>query len=124
MSSGTHTTEQNTARRFAIEAAQLISDRHCDDVVVLDVTGLSQVCDFVIVATGTSDRQMKAVASELDDLAAEFGHKRFRSSSDSATTWIVVDFVDLVVHLFEPNQRDYYDLEALWSDAPRIEWKR
>ena len=90
----------------------------------MDVRGLSQVCDYVLIGSGTSDRQMKAVAAELEDLGEEHGSKVFRSSRDDGGTWIVVDFVDLVAHLFEPNQRAYYDLETLWSDAERIQWKR
>lgn len=90
----------------------------------MDVRGLSQVCDYVLIGSGTSDRQMKAVAAELEDLGEEHGSKVFRSSRDEGGTWIVVDFVDLVAHLFEPNQRAYYDLETLWGDASSIDWKR
>ena len=108
-------------RRFAIEAARLLDDRHCEDVRLLDVRGLSQVCDYVLVGSGTSDRQMKSVAEELQDLGTDHDHACFRRSADASATWIVTDFVDLVAHLFEPSQRAYYDLESLWSDAPRLE---
>ena len=99
-------------------------DRHCTDVRLLDVRGLSQVCDYILIASGTSDRQMKSVANELDEIAGEHGQSVFRSNADSNATWIVVDFVDLVAHLFEPNQRAYYDLESLWHDAPGVDWGR
>jgi len=123
MATDASTARKNDLRRFIIEAAKLLSDRHCEHVLVMDVRGLSQVCDYVIVASGTSDRQMKAVAAELEDLAGEHDQQQFRTSSDAQSTWIVADFVDCVVHLFEPNQRAYYDLESLWSDAPRIDWR-
>jgi ribosome-associated protein len=113
-----------TARDFAIEAARLLSDGHCEDVVILDVSGLSQVCDYVLVGSGTSDRQMKSLADDLQKLGKDSGHACFRSSRDSDATWIVVDFVDLVAHLFEPEHRAYYDIEALWSDAPQVAWER
>jgi ribosome-associated protein len=111
-------------REFAVEAARLIHDRHCEDVKLLDVRGLSQVCDYVLLGSGTSDRQMKAIARELADLGDEHDNRCFRSSQDSDVTWVVVDFIDLVAHLFEPTQRAYYDLEDLWSDAPEIPWGR
>ena len=111
-------------RDFAIEAAQLLHDRHCEDIRLMDVRGLSQVCDYLLIGSGTSDRQMKAVAAELENLGEERGSKAFRSSRDSGGTWIVVDFVDLVAHLFEPNQRGYYDLETLWADAQNVNWRR
>lgn len=113
-----------TLRDFAIEAARLLADRHCTDVVLLDVRGLSQVCDYVLIATGTSDRQMKSLAAELGDLGEERGVSLFRKDADTALTWIVVDFVDLVVHLFEPTLRAYYDLESLWADAEPVAWQR
>ncbi len=109
---------------FAVEAARLAEDRHCTDVRVLDVRGLSQVCDYVIVASGTSDRQARSVASELEDLGKDHGMERFRSSRDEASTWTVVDFVTVVAHLFEPSRRAYYDLESLWHDAPVVPFAR
>ena len=110
--------------QFAKEAARLLSDLKCEEVALLDVRDLSQVCNYVLIASGTSDRQMKSVVNELEDLGDEFDSPCFRSNKDTGVTWIVIDFIDLVTHLFEPGQRDYYDLEGLWSDAPRIEWKR
>ena len=112
------------APEFAREAARLAEDLRCENVQLLDVTGVSQICDRILLASGTSDRQMRTVASELEQLGKTHGVERFRSNSDALDTWIVVDFVDLVVHLFEPGRREFYDLETLWSDAPEIEFRR
>jgi len=111
-------------RHFAIEAARLIADRHCEDVRLLDVRGLSQVCDFVLIGTGTSDRQMKSLADELGDFGDDNGQALFRADRDTNAKWVVVDFVGLVAHLFEPDLRTHYDLEGLWSDAEPIRWQR
>lgn len=111
-------------RAFAIDAARTMSDRKCEDVIVLDVRDLSEVCDYVLVGTGTSDRQMRSVADELEDEGKARGHACFSTAKDPAATWIVVDFVDVVVHLFEPSQRGYYDLETLWSDGKEVDWSR
>lgn len=111
-------------RAFAVEAARLLADRKCTEVVLLDVRGHSQVCDYVAIGTGTSQRQMRSVAQELEELGPDFGMSIYRSSRDDGTTWIVADFVDLVVHLFEPDQRLYYDLELLWSSAAQVPWRR
>ncbi len=111
-------------RDFAIEAAQLIADRHCEAVRLLDVRGLSQVCDYVLLGSGTSDRQMKSLADELTDLGRDRDHPVFRMDRDDRVTWVVVDFVGVVVHLFEPDQRTHYDLEGLWSDANVVPWQR
>ena len=116
-----HNKETPTSGAFASEVGFLLAERHCEDVAILNVTGLSQVCDYVVVATGTSDRQMKSVASEVSKLGNEKNFPAFRKSVDSDATWIVVDFITVVVHLFEPQRRAYYDLEDLWSDAKRVE---
>lgn len=116
--------EREQLRAFAIEAARLMRDRHCEDVTLVDVSHVSQVCQYVLIGSGTSDRQMKSVADELEDLGDEHENKCFRSSKDTGLTWIVVDFIDVVAHLFEPGLRRYYDLEELWSDGERVEWRR
>ncbi len=117
-------TQKKELRDFAIEAARLIADRHCEAVRLLDVRGLSQVCDYVLVASGTSDRQMKSLADELSDLGRDHDHAVFRTDCDVRVTWVVVDFVGVVVHLFEPDQRTHYYLEGLWSDAHVVPWQR
>lgn len=111
-------------RAFAVECARTCHDMKCSDVRLLDVTGLSQVSNYLVIASGTSDRQMKSVAQSLEDLGKEHGEPVFRSNRDVGTTWVVADFVDVVCHLFEPEQRLYYDIEALWRHGARIEWRR
>jgi ribosome-associated protein len=114
-------TQSSDTASFVEEAAKLLIDRHCEDVLLLDVTGLSQVSDFVLIGTGTSDRQMKSIADELADFGKDNGFPAFRTSIDTGATWIVIDFVTIIVHIFEPKRRAYYDLEDLWSDARRID---
>jgi ribosome-associated protein len=67
---------------------------------------------------------MRSAAADVADLGKKTGHTAVRQNVDERTTWHVVDFVDVVVHVFEPNTRAYYDIEMLWGDAPRLEWKR
>lgn len=119
-------TEEETAaaRAFALEVAELAQDRRCEDVVCFDVRGRSALTDFVIIATGTSDRQMQTVAREFQELGKATGFQRFGGEEDSATTWVVADFVQVVVHLFEPETRAHYDLEMLWGDAPTLDLPR
>ena len=109
---------------FAVECARTTADMKCTDVTLLDVRGLSEMCDYLVIASGTSERQMRSVAQAVEDVGKEQGSPPFRSSRDSGTTWIVVDFVETVVHLFEPDQRFYYDLESMWREAKRVEWRR
>lgn len=113
-----------SAHELAIELARLASDDNCSDVVVLDVRGLSPISDFVIVASGSSDRQMRAVADHAEELGAKHGHHAFRASKDPRALWLLIDFSDVVIHIFEPNTRAHYDIEMMWGDAKRIPWER
>jgi ribosome-associated protein len=112
------------AREVAIEIARVLHDDKCSDIVVLDVTGLSHVSDYLVIGSGTSDRQMQSAGADAGAAAAKLGYNAYRRSTDDRTTWVLVDCVDVVVHILEPNTRAHYDLEMLWGDAPRIEWER
>ncbi|MFN7559239.1 MAG: ribosome silencing factor [bacterium] len=112
------------AEVLPIEIARLLGDLKCTDIVILDVRKLSEVQDFLVLATGTSERQIRAVAHQVKHLVEQRAQSVYRTSSDDQATWVVIDCVDLVVHLFEPNARGYYDLEAMWADAPQLPWQR
>ena len=113
-----------TAQDFVVEVARLLSDNKCQDVAVLDLRKLSSVTDFVVIGSGTSDRQMHSAMSHIEALGDKTGFQAFRRNSDDRSTWLITDFVDVIVHLFERNTRAHYDLELLWGDAPRVEWER
>jgi ribosome-associated protein len=110
------------AREFARAAAKIADSRHCTDIVVLDLRGLSPATDYFVIATGTSDRQMRTVADEISEAARGLGFKRFGRAGYEQARWILLDFIDVVVHLFDSEYRDYYDLELLWGDAERIDY--
>lgn len=118
------TPDPSQARQFAVEAACLLHNLHFEDVQVMDLRGLSDLTDYVLIASGTSERQIRSVASEVHTLAKQHGLGRFGRDVDQPTTWVVLDFVDVIVHLFEPEARAYYDLEMLWGDAPQVIWQR
>lgn len=112
------------AERVAIDVARALEDAKCDDILVIDVTDLSQVMDRLVIASGTSDRQMRSAAEDAAEAAEALGESVFGRSEDAASTWIIIDLVDVVVHIFEPNARAFYDLETLWGDGPRVHWQR
>ena len=115
---------QREARKFAIAAARLAADLRCEDILLFDVRGLSDVTDYIMLGTATSDRQIKSVGEDIEELGAEQQFQRFGREIDTATTWLVLDFVDVVVHLFDAPTRAHYDLEMMWGDAPKLRWRR
>ena len=111
------------ARDFALTAAQVADERHCSDIVVLDLKGISPATDYFVIVTGTSDRQMRTVADEICEAAREHGLQRFGRAGFEQARWILLDFIDVVVHIFDSEYRDYYDLELLWGDAKKLKWE-
>ncbi|MBP8303035.1 MAG: ribosome silencing factor [Phycisphaerae bacterium] len=112
--------KDSPAQAFALAAARLARDRHCTDVVVLDLHGLSPATDFFVIATGTSDRQMRSLADEISQEGRDTGFGRFGKAGYEQAHWILLDYIDVVVHLFSGEYRQYYDLEMLWGDAKRV----
>ena len=111
-------------RAFALDAAKIAAGRHCSDIVVLDLKGKSPATDYFVIATGTSDRQMRAVADEICESAKAQDQQRFGRAGYEQARWILLDFVDVVIHIFDSEYRDYYDLELLWGDARRLKWDK
>jgi ribosome-associated protein len=111
------------ARKFAIEAARLAANTRCHSVVVLDVGGLSPVCDYFVIATGTSPRQMRTVADDLLEFAQAQGFAPLNESGLEGESWLLVDCIDVIIHLFSEDARHYYDLDNLWGDAKPVEWE-
>ncbi len=108
------------AKAFALAAATVAAERHCSDITVLDLRGKSPATDYFVIATGTSDRQMRTVADEICEAARERGLQRFGRAGYEQARWILLDYVDVVIHIFDSEYRDYYDLELLWGDADRL----
>lgn len=112
------------ARQFAIELARIAHDNKSEDVVALDLRGISPVTDFVVICTGTSERQMRTVADRIGEYGRKVGERPYGVSGLEGGVWILLDYVDVVVHVFAGAYRSYYDLELLWGDAPRVQWAR
>jgi ribosome-associated protein len=103
--------------RRAIEAAQ---EKKAGDLVVLDLRGLASFTDFFLLATGSSNRQLKTIAAAIEEELAGNGVKPGHVEGYPHGDWILMDYVDFVVHVFTPRSRAYYNLERLWGDAERL----
>ena len=112
------------AKAYAVEAARLCADRRCANVRVLDVTGLSPVCDFFVLATAAGGRQMGTVAREAEELAADYDLRPMHSvrRAEPNDRWVAIDLVDAIVHVFSDEARLFYDLDNLWGDAREVRW--
>jgi ribosome-associated protein len=95
--------------------------RKAEDIVVLDVQQLSSVADYFLICSGTSDRQVRAIADAIADELAQHGEKPLAMEGYQKGTWVLIDCADLIVHVFDDDTRHFYDLERLWYRAPRVE---
>jgi ribosome-associated protein len=111
------------SRQIATQAARAASAKRARDVVVLDVRDLIVITDFFVICSGSSDRQVKTIAEEIERSAREGGVKPVRREGERDGRWVLLDFVDLVAHVFHQDEREYYGLERLWSDAPSVGWE-
>ena len=110
--------------QLAIDLARIARGDKCEDVTVMDLRGMSPVTDYFVICSGTSDRQMRTAAEHAIEYGKKIGEPPFTKSGADSATWILVDFVNVVLHVFTPEHRLYYDLELLWGDAPRVAWQR
>jgi len=113
-----------TALERACLAARVAAENKGRDIVVLDLRGLTPIYDFFVLATGTSRRLTHTLAEEIDAALRAEGDVRLGIEGYQASKWIVQDYGDLVVHVFDETTRGYYALEELWADAKRVDWER
>jgi len=109
-------------RSLAVLAARVAATKQGEAVVVLDVRELISITDYFVIVSGTSDRQVKSIA---DDIAMALKMRGFRPvgrEGEVGARWVLLDFVDFVVHVFNDEEREFYRLENLWRDAPLVEW--
>ena len=98
-------------------------DKKAEDLAILDLRGISTITDYFVICTGTSDRQMRTTAEDICEHADSVGQKVWHVAGVDSGEWIVLDFVDVVVHVFDQPRRNYYDLELIWGGAPKVRWR-
>ncbi len=109
------------ARERALVAAQTADENRGRDIVILDMRKLTPIFDYFVIASGTSRRQLHAMSEEIDHALEEgLGDHRMGIEGYAESRWILLDYGDVVIHLFEPDTRDYYSIEQLWGQAERV----
>lgn len=117
------TNERAAARDLAMVAARTADAKGAQDVVVLEVGDVLVVADEFVIASASNDRLVKAIVDDVERLVAEAGFSRpLRVEGLDDRHWVLIDYGDVVVHVFLDETREYYELERLWGDVPRLEW--
>jgi ribosome-associated protein len=115
--------DMTISQAIATAAAEAARDKQAADVAVLDVAALLTITDYFVICSVASGPQLKAVTEAVEErIRTELDRRPVRREGDAEGGWLLLDYIDVVVHVFGEEQREYYDLERLWSDAPRPAW--
>jgi len=109
--------EANDLARLIVQIAE---DKKAEDILMLDIRGLSVIADYFVICTGTSERQVRAIARDLDEQLGKQGITPIHIEGLSDARWVLMDYNTVIVHIFDPITRDYYRLDKLWAEAPRV----
>lgn len=101
-------------------AAQAASAKKAQDIVILDVGELINITDYFAICSGANERQVATIVEEIEKELRETGAKPFRREGEREQRWVLLDYFDLVIHIFHAEEREFYNLERLWKDAPRV----
>jgi ribosome-associated protein len=104
--------------KITVKAAD---DKRAENILALNMTGISLVADYFIICHGNSDKQVQAIASEMKEKVLENGYQVKRVEGYEEARWVLLDFGDVVAHVFHREERSYYNLERLWGDAPEVD---
>lgn len=112
-----------SAAEGAVLAAREAQDSKAKDVMVIDLRGLSSVTDYFVICSGDSDIQVQSIARKIDDKLSEAGMKLRRMEGYLDAQWVLLDYIDVVVHVFHHEVREFFSLERLWGDAPQVDYQ-
>ena len=119
----TERNDREAALELALTAARGADAKGAHDVVILEVADVLIVADEFVIVSASNDRQVRAIVDEVERVVADAGHdKPLRVEGLDDRHWVLMDYGDVVVHVFLQEVRDYYELERLWADVPRVEW--
>jgi ribosome-associated protein len=108
-------------RELALKIADIIADSPASNTVVLDIRELSTISDYFVICSGENERQLRAIARDVREGLEEVGHSARRSDEGStASGWLLLDYGDVILHVLDVDQRNFYRLEELWADAPTL----
>lgn len=109
------------SKKLALLCREFADNKKAEDIVVLDVSKLSSVTDYFVITSGTSEPHLRAITDEItDNLRDEHGLRPRAVDGTVHSTWVVLDYFDVIVHVMRADARERYDLESLWGDAPQV----
>ena len=112
--------KEDDTKKMLFRCTEAALEKKAKDIVILDVRGLSSFTDYMIICSGSSDRQVQAIASSIEESLKKFRILPIGIEGEKSGKWVLMDYGDVIIHIFYEPTREFYDIERLWSDAPRI----
>ena len=110
------------SKEIAVECAKIADKKKARNIIILDISKLTPVTEYFVICTGINERQLYTIADEIEKELKKLSIKKFGIEGYREAKWILIDYGDVIVHLFNKEMRSYYDLELLWGDAPEVKW--
>lgn len=107
---------------MAITCAEIADEKKAQDIVVLDISKLTFIAEYFVICTGINERQLQAIADEIKAKLKKRSIQNIGIEGYNEAKWILMDYGDVIVHLFSKEMRSFYELELLWGDAPKVTW--
>lgn len=107
----------NESKQLALKAARFLDQKGADDIDILEVSHLTSITDYFVIANGRNIQSVRSLAEDLEDKLAEEGIEPRRKEGERESKWIVLDYAHVIVHIFHPEERKYYNIERLWQDG-------
>lgn len=112
-----------TSKKKAVLAARSLESKKALDIIILDVSQITTIADYFIIATGEAKRQIKACSDYVDEVLSSRGEQPIHIEGITNLEWVLMDYGDVIIHIFDKDARLYYGLERLWGDAPMVNYK-
>ena len=112
------------AKKLAVTAALAASDKKAKDILIMDMRGALGITDYFVICSGNTERQVRRIAESIEERLKGLEQKPFRREGEAYFRWVRLDYMDIVVHIFREEERNYYALERLWADVPLVEWQK
>ncbi len=110
------------SKELAKKIAKIVNENKAEDVAILDMRKIVNFCDFFVICTASSDRRTQGISDAIEEEIEKIGLRIYHTEGRKARNWTLLDLGDVIIHIFLPSAREFYGLEYLWQDAPRISW--
>ena len=111
------------SKEIAITCAKIADEKKAQDIVILDVDKISAITDYFVICSAINERQLHAIADDMDKEMKKLSISKLGMEGYREAKWVLIDYGDFIVHIFDKEIRSYYDLELLWGDAPKVTWQ-